>query len=1215
MFIILCDESLILKKEISTVFSYKGIHIFKMDEDFCFKFDCPYYINESYRIEERKYIIRNDEGLSEISIYVYRESTGLNDFGIYRKKDFYLSSATGADISTEDEYLKAGYLKYTDDYIETDYPDVFLNDKRYSGNKVKCGDKLCVLGLTIYIYADFLYINHFNNQINIEKALISGKDYVFKETKPKILNHYKGAKKEIKITEPGPFKRPNKPNDRKIIYQIGPSITMSLAMAFVASINIYTSYNNNGFTLSLIALAIMPLTIMFSGIVWPLLSRASENRKYKKKYAAEKKKYLDYLDTYEKKTLEDISQYKTNEDYYRFKENDVLEKLFYIGKDSEMFKTLNIGSYTKSFDFSYELSEDKDIDDKLISLKNRIADIGNIPLFINLKEHKRVSVITGDSKKIIRKFILELSYKYSADDLKIAVYFNDQELYEEIYRLPHLYYEKSRLVIKNITDLNLIATINDETVLLSDKDVDLDKENLAVIKLCSNRNEILKASAAVIEDNGIASVYETDKNRIFFSIDKPDLDYEKYFTYVSKVEVKDFFDRPISFSDASLSLDITKNYLNHDRGLSASFAYEDESVMSFDLHESKDGPHGLVGGSTGSGKSELLISLLLSLAIKYPPDYLNIILIDYKGGGIKESLTYASRSLPHIIASVDNLGEDSILRLMVAIDHELKKRERLFKELSGKSHTSIMSIDDYLNSFKDYKMPGMAHLLILVDEFAELKKGNPELIRELVSFSRIGRSLGLHLILATQKPNGVIDDEIWSNSHFKIALKVHDEKDSKEIIRSDKAASLKMPGEFYLYEDNSLRKGRAIYAKKDMGNTSRYEIGILNERLDYTFKKVIRNKKAEYESLYLSKKIIEASDSLQICPEMLDFKKPPCRDIEELLNDKKDELIFGETDDYLNARKEILSIKNDENIFVFTTRPSEINSVIFQLNRSEKRMIIISDKKYSLKYANDVISYDDEEELDYLFHSLFKETEERFTLLIENLNILLSYGEKYQDILVRLIKRSSLTKFNLIVFSDNSIVGYKLLNGFKEKLVVGMNDYQDLVNIFGVKGKYLGSSFFFDEIPIPFVETKIKSLQTEEEKIEPYLVKIPPVIPPEKGDKGILIGYLKKKRQKYYLSKDKKLLITSFNSDLLKKYRRIFNFLNIAVERYDNHLCMNNYELVLWVGDGIYSQRLFYPEKNIELKEDEGYFSFNGQGEIIALVNHESDNNPFLHHV
>ncbi|GBG94781.1 hypothetical protein LFYK43_12400 [Ligilactobacillus salitolerans] len=104
---------------------------------------------------------------------------------------------------------------------------------------------------------------------------------------------------------------------------------------------------------------------------------------------------------------------------------------------------------------------------------------------------------------------------------------------------------------------------------------------------------------------------------------------------------------------------------------------------------------------------------------------------------------------------------------------------------------------------QQYPDKPLPHLFLISDEFAELKANEPDFMTELVSTARIGRSLGVHLILATQKPSGVVDDQIWSNSHFKLALKVSDPSDSNEIIKTPDAATITQPGRAYLQVGNN----------------------------------------------------------------------------------------------------------------------------------------------------------------------------------------------------------------------------------------------------------------------------------------------------------------------------------------------------------------------------------------------------------------------------
>ncbi|GIN20544.1 type VII secretion protein EssC [Siminovitchia fordii] len=220
------------------------------------------------------------------------------------------------------------------------------------------------------------------------------------------------------------------------------------------------------------------------------------------------------------------------------------------------------------------------------------------------------------------------------------------------------------------------------------------------------------------------------------------------------------------------------------------FKAKDE-LLELDAHEKMHGPHGLLAGTTGSGKSEFLQTYILSLAVNYHPHEVAFLLIDYKGGGMAQPF----KGMPHLLGVITNIveSENFSLRALASIRSELKKRQRLFDE-----HT-VNHINDYTELYKSgvAKEP-MPHLFIISDEFAELKNEEPEFIKELVSAARIGRSLGVHLLLATQKPSGVVDGQIWSNSRFRIALKVQNATDSREILKNEDAAYIKETGRGYL---------------------------------------------------------------------------------------------------------------------------------------------------------------------------------------------------------------------------------------------------------------------------------------------------------------------------------------------------------------------------------------------------------------------------------
>ncbi|MBQ7203382.1 MAG: type VII secretion protein EssC [Eubacterium sp.] len=212
-----------------------------------------------------------------------------------------------------------------------------------------------------------------------------------------------------------------------------------------------------------------------------------------------------------------------------------------------------------------------------------------------------------------------------------------------------------------------------------------------------------------------------------------------------------------------------------------------------DIHEKYHGPHGLIAGTTGSGKSETLQTYMLSLAINFSPEDVAFFVIDFKGGGMANLFN----GLPHMAGQISNLSGNQVRRAMLSIKSENLRRQRIFGEF-GVNH-----INSYTRLLKNHEATiPIPHLFIIIDEFAELKREEPEFMRELISVAQVGRSLGVHLILATQKPSGTVDDNIWSNSKFRLCLRVQDRQDSFDMLHRHDAAYLTNSGRCFLQVGN-----------------------------------------------------------------------------------------------------------------------------------------------------------------------------------------------------------------------------------------------------------------------------------------------------------------------------------------------------------------------------------------------------------------------------
>ncbi|MBW3069582.1 cell division protein FtsK [Actinomyces sp. 594] len=213
---------------------------------------------------------------------------------------------------------------------------------------------------------------------------------------------------------------------------------------------------------------------------------------------------------------------------------------------------------------------------------------------------------------------------------------------------------------------------------------------------------------------------------------------------------------------------------------------DEEGLFAVDIRA--DGPHALVAGTTGSGKSELLQTLIASLCVGNSPDDMTFVLVDYKGGAAFKDCS----RLPHTVGMVTDLDGHLTARALESLGAELRRRELQLARADAKD------IEDYVAAMSPGDEP-MPRLMLIIDEFAALVAELPDFVTGLVDIARRGRSLGVHLVLATQRPAGVVSAEIKSNTNLRIALRVTDEADSNDVIESAASAQIlpSIPGRAY----------------------------------------------------------------------------------------------------------------------------------------------------------------------------------------------------------------------------------------------------------------------------------------------------------------------------------------------------------------------------------------------------------------------------------
>ena len=538
----------------------------------------------------------------------------------------------------------------------------------------------------------------------------------------------------------------------------------------------------------------------------------------------------------------------------------------------------------------------------------------------------------------------------------------------------------------------------------------------------------------------------------------------------------------------------------------------DGEIFKLDLHEKFHGPHGLIAGMTGSGKSEFIITFILSMCLNFSPTEVSFVLIDYKGGGLTGAFEnkLTGIKLPHLAGTITNLDKAEIKRSLSSIESELKRRQELFNKAKLQLNESTIDIYKYQKLYRDGKISEpISHLFIISDEFAELKSQQAEFMDELISAARIGRSLGVHLILATQKPSGIVDDQIWSNSKFKVCLKVQEKADSMDVIKCPDAASLKNVGRFYLqvgYNDY-FAMGQAAYTgakyvpRDVISKTVDRSIAFINNIGDT--EKSIETSHKENNEISLGeelpnilKYICEAAKSKNMVADKLWLDKIPSEIfVNDLINKyafkpvKWDiKTIIGEYDDPSNQRQDLLTLdfNNAGNTLIYgidgkeimlasiiysliiTHGPDEINFYIIDFGTEIFGMF------KGAPQVGDVIFVNENEKLVNLFNTINKELEirkklfidyngdynlyiknsgktlPRYIVIINNYEIFNENYEDYVDIVSSLSRECERYGISFIITASgvNSVRG-KTSQNFGNQLCLQFNDPSDYSNILG----------------------------------------------------------------------------------------------------------------------------------------------------------------------
>ena len=478
----------------------------------------------------------------------------------------------------------------------------------------------------------------------------------------------------------------------------------------------------------------------------------------------------------------------------------------------------------------------------------------------------------------------------------------------------------------------------------------------------------------------------------------------------------------------------------------------------------------------------------------------------------------AFASLPHLAGTITNLDGAAVRRSLISIQSELKRRQTMFSDTGKKLGMSNLDIYKYQKLFREGQVSEpLQHLFIISDEFAELKTQQPEFMEQLVSAARIGRSLGIHLILATQKPSGVVDDQIWSNSKFRICLKVQEKADSMDVIKRPDAAELSVTGRYYvqvgfneLFGLGQSAWGGAPYEPSDRMTTEREQVVTVIDNLGRATKQVKLDKRSKQAGAikqldavnrYLA--AIAEEESIRVKPLWLE-PIPALLVVDELKRkyagevdaDRWLEPIVGEADDPANQRRMVMTVPlgseghavvygaagNGKTTFVTTLiyslirdyTPEDLHMYVLDFGSETLRMFA------SAPHVGDVLLSHETEKANNLFKLLHKEIARRkkrfadyggdymsyrksgqtgeaaIVVIIHNYSAFSELHDDKDEALAYLTREGLKYGLYFVATAANTgAIRYRILQNFKQLFVLQLNDQADYSGVLGnVDGVY-----------------------------------------------------------------------------------------------------------------------------------------------------------------
>lgn len=776
-------------------------------------------------------------------------------------KEIQIGGGSGVNICIDDYYVSDDYFSIKKVFngfsIENNHCSygLYVNDVQVD-NKVELNNKdfISMAGYGFYFDDGWIYTslaeNIRLNGLYSEKIDNSSSSMEY----PKFIRNTRlqHVVPDIEIEIQQPAGKPTK-TKKNIIITLIPSIVM------FAMIIILRGLIGGGGIFVIYSAVSMGIGIVMSCVTYKL-----EGKDYKETITKREKDYTDYIEK-KKKEISEARRREciASKNIYRTLDEDVSCALNFgkdlfdraLGDKDFLHLYLGKGKFESVNQVKFAKQEYINTDDELTLLPEKVSEefrfIDNMPITIDLYSSSAIG-ITGDFrflKQMLRNILIDLYTRHFFNEVKFVVVTDDRYIDEFAWirwlrNIKNENLDLNNIVCdeesRNIVLEYLYTTMLEREQLAKDQDVTFEENYIVFV---TNTDLLLTHPMAKYVRNccsyGFTFVFlEENEDRIPIGcnyiirlisqsegkiIKSDNSDKITDFTYsaVSNDTAIQIADKlaPVYVAEVSLESQLRKNIsmfelmdilsvddLDVGRKWNESKVYvsmaapigikanNDKVMLDISDVSNAHGPHGLVAGTTGSGKSEILQTYILSMATLFHPYDVGFLIIDFKGGGMANQFV----KLPHLIGTITNIDGREINRSLQSIKAELVKRQEVFSKV-GVNH-----INEYIKLYKTGKTDiAIPHLIIVVDEFAELKAEFPDFMKELISAARIGRTLGVHLILATQKPAGVVDSQIWSNSKFKLCLKVQTKEDSNEVIKSPLAAEIVESGRAYFQVGNN----------------------------------------------------------------------------------------------------------------------------------------------------------------------------------------------------------------------------------------------------------------------------------------------------------------------------------------------------------------------------------------------------------------------------